>query len=167
MLSNMRKFKLKSWVIVGVVIITLAAGIGCWLVASRPKLIKGYMMINDHILYVDEVEIITSEDERRIKELGLDQDADMPEGYYIYNADTEYREYELTDKTTYTFVDVNLLYIAEEDGDRVYTTTKVDEFLHYLDMTYADFPRAQRVPFFIEVKDGKVISITEKFEYTI
>ena len=34
-------------------------------------------------------------------------------------------------------------------------------------MNYYDSPPAQKVPFFIEVKDGKVISITEKIGFTI
>lgn len=57
--------------------------------------------------------------------------------------------------------------VKDEDGDRLYTTTKKEEFILHLNESYSDSPQAQKVPFFIEVKDGKVISITEKFEFTI
>lgn len=159
--------KLWMWAVVCLVMIIAAVGIGRWAVSSGAKEIKGYMIIQDNILYLDELEIITLEDTKRIDELGLEPAADMPDGYYIYNADTEQQEFALTDKTTYTFVDFNLLFVKDEDGDRQYTTTNKAEFLQYLDTSYADYPRAHRVPFFIKVKNGKVISVTEKFEYTI
>ncbi len=135
--------------------------------SSMPKLITGYLVIEDNLLYFDEVEIITMEDKDRIEDLKLKQNADMPNGYYIYNADKEKQTFELTNDTTYTFVDYNLLFVKNEDGDRLYTTTKKEEFILHLNKSYSDSPPAQKVPFFLEVKDGKVISITEKFEFTI
>lgn len=36
----------------------------------------------------------------------------------------------------------------------------------HLNTSYSDEPPAGKVPFFIEVKEGKVISITEKFMFT-
>ena len=107
------------------------------------------------------------EDIERIAELELNQKDDLPNGYYIYNPDMEKNKYDLTDKTSYTFVDSNLLFINDEGGDRSYTTTKKEEFIQHLRTSYSDVPPAQGVPFFIEVKDGKVISITEKLEFTI
>ena len=65
------------------------------------------------------------------------------------------------------FVDFNTLFIRDTNGDRVYTTTKKDEFILYLNTSYTDSPPAQKVPFFIQMKDGVVINITEKFEFTI
>lgn len=135
--------------------------------ASNPELLTGYMVIDDNILHLDRVEIIKAEDEDRIEELELNQQVDMPNGYYIYNADIEKQTYELTKETEYYFVDINLLFVKENDGDRVYTTTEKEEFLLHLNESYSDSPPAQKVPFFIEVKDGKVISITEKIEFTI
>jgi len=125
------------------------------------------MVIEDNLLYLDEVEIIRTEDKERITELKLNQQDDMPSGYYIYNVDTEKQTYELTKETVYSFVDTNLLFVKNKDSVRVYTTTKKEEFLLHLNTSYSDSPPAQKVPFFIEVKDGKVISITEKFEFTI
>ena len=38
--------------------------------------------------------------------------------------------------------------------------------MQHLTTSYTDDPPAQKVPFFIEVKDGKVISIIEEFIFT-
>lgn len=133
--------------------------------SSVPKLVTGYIVIEGNSLYLDEVEIITREDKERIEELELN--ADMPNGYHIYNEDIEKQTFEITDETTYIFFDYNRLFIKDEDSDRLYTTTKKEEFILHLNESYFDSPPAQKVPFFIEVKDGKVISITEKFEFTI
>ncbi len=174
--------KPRFWVIVLSVIIATAVGIGLLanspnsdslvkngVDSSMPRLITGYMVIEDSILYLDEVEIITMEDKERIEELELKQNVDihMPNGYYIYNAGIEKQTFELTNETTYTFVDHNVLFIKNEDSDRLYTTTKKEEFIMHLNKSYFDSPPAQKVPFFLEVKDGKVISITEKIEFTI
>lgn len=134
---------------------------------SEPESLVGYIVIEDNTLYLDIVEVITLEDIERIIELGLNQQDDFPNGYYIYNSDTEKDTYDLTDETAYTFVDSNLLFVNDEGGDRSYTTTKKEEFIEHLSTSYSDLPPAQNVPFFIQVKDGKVISITEKFEFTI
>ncbi len=160
--------KPRFWVIALSVIIATAVGIGLLVnpYSPNPDLITGYIVIEDNLLYLDEVEIIRMEDKERIEELGL-KDTDMPNGYSIYNADVEKQTFELTKKTTYTFVDYNLLFVKEEDGDRIYTTTKKEDFIQHLNTSYSDSPPAQKVPFFLEVKDGKVISIIEKFEFTI
>lgn len=127
----------------------------------------GHIVIEGNALYLDKVEIITLEDVERIKELGLIQQSDLPNGYHIHNPDIEKVTYKLTDETVYNFVDFHLLFVTDEDEDRAYTTTKKEEFIQHLSTSYSDVPPAQKVPFFIEVKDGKVISITERFEFTI
>lgn len=134
---------------------------------SEPESLVGYIVIEDNTLYLDKVEIITLEDVERIKELGLHLESDLPNGYHIYNPDTEKDTYELIDETIYNFVDFHLLFVDDEDGDRAYTTTKKEEFIQHLSTSYSHVPPAQTVPFFLEVKDGKVISITEEFKFTI
>ena len=134
--------------------------------ASASESLAGHMVIDGDILYLDEVEIVTTEDSARVAELGL-KASDMPGGYYIYNIEEEIKEYKLTNKTTYTFVDVNLLFVKEENGDRLCITTKIEEFIQHLDTSYTDLHPAQKVPFFIEVKNGKIISVTEEFGFTI
>jgi len=75
--------------------------------------------------------------------------------------------FELADEVKYTFTDVNLYFVEESEGDRLYTTTQKVEFIKHLG-ELIDFPLSeQTISFFIEVQDGKVISIMEKFEYTI
>lgn len=133
---------------------------------TEPESLVGYIVIDDNTLHLDEVEVIMLEDKKRMEELELTEQ-DMPNGYYIHSLDKEKGKYVLTDETTYTFVDTNLLFAKDADGDRLYTTTKQDEFIQHLDTSYSDSPPAQKVPFFIQVKDGNVISITEKFEFTI
>lgn len=134
---------------------------------TKAESLVGYIVIEDNTLYLDKVEIITLDDTERITELGLKQQDDFPNGYHIYNPDTERDIYDLTDETIYNFVDSNLLFVEDESDDRSYTTTKKEEFIQHLSISYSDVPPAQTVPFFLEVKDGKVISITEKFEFTI
>lgn len=129
------------------------------------KLLAGYIVFDGDILYLDEVEVITTENKNRIAELDL-KDSDMPNGYYIYNPSNEKTSFELTDKTSYTFTDYHLLFVENPDSDRLYTTTSREEFIQHLTTSYSDNPPAQKVPFFIEVKDGKVISIIEEFIFT-
>lgn len=135
--------------------------------SSEPENIQGYMYIEGDTLYFDKVEIITTEDKERIAELGLTAEHDMPSGYHIYNPDIEWAEYKLTNNTIYTFFDFSNLFIKGEDSDKLYSTTKKEEFIQYLKTTYTDTPPAQKVPFFIQVKDSKVLSIEEKVQFTI
>lgn len=164
--------KLRFWVVVLAVIIAVSIGIGLLanpdIYSSKPRVITGYMVIEDDFLYLDEVEIIRREDTKRIEELEeLGESITTPSGYHIYNPKTDKQTFEITKETTYIFVDYSFLFLEDEVADRLYTTTKKEEFMLHLDESYSDSPPAQKVPFFIEVKDGEVISITEKIEFTI
>ncbi len=124
------------------------------------------MVIKDNTVYFDEVEIVEMEDEERVAELGL-SDADMPSGYIIINQDQGEVTFDLTDEVVYTFTDMELYFVTEAEGNRLYNTTKKDEFIKHLGQLNT-FPLSdQKIPYFIEVQDGKIISITEKFEFTI
>jgi hypothetical protein len=129
----------------------------------------GYMVIKDNILHFDEVEIVEWEDQERVKELDLDLQNDMPSGYAIINENQEERIYVLADEVDYTFADINLNFIKESEGDRIYTTTKLREFLQHLgEYNLNEVPLSeQTIPYFIKIQDGKVISIEEKLKYTI
>jgi len=62
---------------------------------------------------------------------------------------------------------MELYFVTEAEGNRLYTTTNKDEFIKHLGKLNT-FPLSnQKIPYFIEVQDGKIISITEKFEFTI
>ncbi|NEU31931.1 hypothetical protein GN156_14250 [bacterium LRH843] len=170
-INNVLNYKRpKFWILFLSIVIVAVVVIGLMANPKQSNIITeslvGYIVLEENTLSLDEVEVVTMEDEDWIAELGLDE-GDMPNGYYIYNADVEKQTFELTNETTYTFVDYNLLFVKNEDGDRLYTTTKKEEFILHLNKSYSDSPPAQKVPFFIEVKDGKVKSITEKFEFTI
>ncbi len=168
--------KPRFWVIVFSIIVASVVGIGLLtnpdssnavsvvksdVDSSIPKLVTGYIVIEDNLLYLDEVEIITKQDIVRRKELEqeLEHNTDMPNGYQIYNADTEKQAFEITNETTYTFIDYNCLFIKDEDANKLYTTTKKEEFILYLDKSSSITP-AQKIPYFVEVKDGRVVSIT-------
>ena len=131
----------------------------------KPESLVGYMAIEGDTLYVDEIEILKIEDEGRIKELGLTAENDLPNGYYIYNPTVEVVSFELTDDTVYIFTDYGLVFVKEVDSNRTYETTKKQEFLDA--SSYQDISlEKQKIPYFIDMYDGKVISITEEFIYT-
>ncbi len=131
-----------------------------------PESLAGYVTLEENTLYLDVVEVITTEDKDRIAELDL-SDRDMPNGYYIHDQDTETKSFELTDETVYTFTDYHLLFVGKPDSDRLYTTTKKEDFIQHLNTSFNNsFTGEVPYPLFIEVKDDKVISITEKFIFT-
>ena len=79
--------------------------------------LAGYIVFDGNIIYLDEVEIITREDKDRIAELGL-KDSDMPNGYCIHNLSNEKTSFELTDETSYSFTDYNLLFVENPEGQQ-------------------------------------------------
>jgi hypothetical protein len=108
----------------------------------------GYIKIEDNTVHFDEVEIVELENQERVKQLGLNA-YDMPNGYAIIN------------------INLDFLYESESEGNRIYVTTKKDEFLKHLGKSN-DIPLSkQTIPYFIDVQDGKIKSITEKFKFTI
>ena len=135
---------------------------------NQPEGFVGHIVIEDNILHFKEVEIVEWDDQERVKELGLNE-SDFPNGYSIIQKNNVETSFELTDETIYTFTDVYHFFINESESNRLYTTTKKDEFLKHLgEYNLNDIPLSeQTLPYFIEVMDGKVISITEKFKYTI
>jgi len=156
-----------------VIALCLLSVIGCSKIEVKKskaeiESLAGYIVIKDNTLYFDAVEIIGPEDKERIKELELDEDL-PPTGFEILNETQEEVTYELADEVNYIFTDVNLNFIKESEGNRIYQTTRKDEFLKHLgEYNLNDIPLfEQTIPYFIEVQDGKVISITEQFKYTI
>lgn len=126
---------------------------------DNKKLHIGYIKLEENVLYLDEVEWITDENKDRIKELDLSQQSDMPNGYYIFNLTSDTILFQIKEKTVFNFIDWGNDFVGE-DEDRNYSTTSQEEFIQYLN-TYSD--KAAKVPFWIDIKDGYVISITEQF----
>ncbi len=82
--------------------------------------------MEEDTLYLDEVEVVTTDDEDRMAELDL-SDRDMPNGYYIHDKNTEKLSFKLTDETVYTFTDYHLLFVEDPDSDRLYSTTDKED----------------------------------------
>lgn len=124
---------------------------------SIEDLYIGHISIEKDTLYLDEVEWITDENQDRIKELELSQ-SEMPNGYYIYNPSTDKMKFKLDEDTEYHFIALESLSFIKEGDDRNYSTTKKEEFLEFLNHVKSD-----SVVFWIEIKDGSVVNITEQF----
>lgn len=133
-------------------------------------IVSAYLTLENGKAYLDEVEIITEEDEDRIEDLGLNIEFDLISGYYIHNEREETMVYELMDETVYRFLDIGQLYTSEEGLK--YETTSLEEFLagsSYVSNSASEnsgLPTG-RIPYFVEIEGGNVISITEVFSYTI
>lgn len=117
----------------------------------------GHISMEKDTLYLDEVEWITDENQDRIKELELSQ-SDMPNGYYIYNPRTDKVSLKLGENIEYNFVALESLPFIKEGDDRNYSTTIKEEFMEFLNNVKSD-----KIVFWVEVKDGFVINITEEF----
>lgn len=132
---------------------------------TEPQKLSAYMHIEDNEILLDEVEIVTTDDTDRIKDLGLTIKNDLPSGYHIYNQTANVSSYQLTDETKYIFTDFNQLFVDPKVENRLYETTNKEEFLK--GSSYSDVSlEEQKIPYFLEILEGKVISITEKFIYT-
>jgi len=99
--------------------------------------------------HLERVEWLTSADEKRLKELGIDP-GELPNGYYIHNPDTYPMFFQVTDKTTYTIVTP-----GEQAGQK---KVALDEFVRYLEEHEKNKPL-----FWITTKNGYVTSITEQY----
>ena len=90
----MDKNKKKSGLLVLSILIMVFVFAACS-PASEPESLAGYIVLKENTLYLDEVEVITTEDLDRITGLKLHEpnriveldltDRDMPNGYYIHN----------------------------------------------------------------------------------
>ncbi len=106
---------------------------------------------------VDVIEFITDADAERIRELNLTEN-EMPDGYYIYNQDTETVTWNLDSQTVYRFIDWNGDFTGSEYPEE-YTTTDLQEFRKYIE-TYQD--ATPGMPFFFQIENGVVRLILEK-----
>lgn len=120
--------------------------------------LTGYLFLEGNTLKVDEFEFITSKDKERMQELGLTE-ADMPNGYEIYNESEELKSFTLDENTQYHFYDTSNLFVKEED-DKKYSTTDLNQFQLFL---YRGDDTPSRTPFEMVIEGDKVISITEIF----
>ncbi|MFO7610992.1 MAG: hypothetical protein R6W99_00695 [Clostridia bacterium] len=79
----------------------------------------GYVIefnVESYFIYIDECEWITMQDKDRIKALGLNEDTDMPGGFYIYNPDVEKEKFLATASTRYFIIGRDEMILVETDA---------------------------------------------------
>lgn len=113
--------------------------------------------VENQIIKLDEVEWLETEDEERLRELGLDPDEgsqDMITGYYIYNEKKEFMELKVTDKTDYEVVNW-----GNEAGKYRYKSVSAEAFQKYVSTE----PEMDRVaPCWVVIKNGVVVRVVEQ-----
>ncbi len=128
----------------------------------------GHLAIaEDGTLLLNEAEWITDDQTERIEELQLQ--GRLLDGYFIYDEEPSLCPLTLSPDITYTFYDYDRQFVGD-DADLKYTTESADEFMaFYADRAYQPdwyeepfdpFHWAPYEPFWVEVKDGQVTSIT-------
>ena len=150
------------------IVLLLISIIGCTTTVEEIEELTGYIVIKDNVLHFRHVKIVKIDEKDIMNEFNLTEE-DMPNGYAILRKNQADETYKLADEVEYILTDTILNFIEESEagGNRLYTTTKNDEFLTHLgDLNNIPLSE-QRIPYFIKVQNGKVISIEEKFEYTI
>lgn len=124
-------------------------------------LYEGYLAVNDDKLFVNDFKFIDLSDQYWIKNLELTSE-DMPNGYYIYDTSDELLTFALSEGTRYNFYDTGAQFVSEDDEDRLYTTTSLDDFL--AKFAVDSDGDLGKTPFEIQVlEDGQVLSISEIF----
>lgn len=161
---------------------------------SDPVNLAGWITINNGRLYLDEAKVVIYDfmyphnsfmrhagenvlvvapgDNERLREVtGIECDDErhglMPNGFMfllfggdimVYGNNTA--SFEITDDTVFTFVDMNLRFPGDHhDGNRVYQTNVLDEFLEH---RYGN----DSIMVFLQVQNGRVISVTEEMLFT-
>lgn len=159
-IKNVLSYKKPAFWVVGVVVIALAAacvGLVCNPKEKPESHFIGFISefnVNDFSFNFDEVEWVTDEDKERIKELDLNPENDMPNGYYIHNADISQILCMVNDKTDYIIINWG----GDADINEMYKHVKIKEFNEYL-KTYSN----RTPPFRIVIQNGYVKSITEQY----
>ncbi len=121
--------------------------------------IENFSTDNDYIV-VRPVEWIIPEDEKRIKELGLDMEKDLIPGYYIKDWGFSEMKIPITENTEYHFIDYGHDF-SELQKLGLCTITKEEEiFISYWEK-YTSM--MHEYPFFVELnEDGTLKLISEK-----
>lgn len=129
----------------------------------------GYLAISeDGALLLNEAEWITLDMPERVEELQLQNC--MPDGYFIYDEEPDLFPLTLSPDITYTFYDYDRQFVGN-DASLKYTTSSADEFMAfhadrayqpdwYGEEPFDPYHWAPYEPFWLEVNDGQVTSIT-------
>ena len=152
--------------------------------ASETEHFVGYIYIVGNTLYINRVELTVFDAEgiypgidytlySDIVIVGLDDAmaAHMPSGYHTRHLGAEVLSFEITNETVFTFVDLHMYFGTDETGNRLYSTTITNEFLQYhvsnFPFDYEGAPLYRRIPYFISVRDGQVLTLNESFWLTM
>jgi hypothetical protein len=153
-------------------------------VTSRTENLAGHVTIYGNTLYLDEARVIIYDslyphhsffrhagenivviaygDTEKLNELGSEVNGDWleiwPNGFSVEPLGKETLSFELKNDTTFTFVDTGFLFLDDSYMNRTYHTTVVDEFLlHRGD---------SNTILFVQVQNGRVISVVEELLFT-
>jgi hypothetical protein len=99
--------------------------------------------------HLDQIEWLTLDDTKRLKELNVDPN-DLPNGFYIHNPNSYPMYCQVTDETQYSIIALEV--------EVTQKSVTIDEFIEYLEQFEEYSP-----PFRIISKDGYVQSITEQY----
>ena len=123
-----------------------------------------------HEVFLNSTEHILRSDYTRLNELGLTLDdfvswthirpnyhADYG-FHYIEQAGIETLSFRIDEDAEFTFVDADLLFGTEPDGNRVHISYDLSEFMHYF---------RHSIVHFIEVREGRVIRLVQEILFAI
>jgi beta-lactamase regulating signal transducer with metallopeptidase domain len=101
--------------------------------------------------HLEQIEWLTSDDTERLKELNIDPDKDMPNGFYIHNPKRDPMFLQVGENTQFNIINW---------GESItHKSVTIEEFKEYLEQYYSDFVP----PFRVVTKGGYVQSITEQY----
>ncbi|GEM_PF-1535310 len=100
----------------------------------------------------DPVEWITADDLDRIKELNLDRETDLPNGFYEYDPEADITNYSISDTTQYEIID----WSSGDYGKPA--KVSLEDFVAHLN-SFDEFTP----PFWIVIDGETVISISEQY----
>ena len=110
--------------------------------------------LDAELFHFDRAEWVTSSQIERMKELKL-SDADMPNGFYIYNPKHYLDTFMVNEYTQYHFMRRK----TESDELNEYTTTDKNEFYNYLN----GYKEGSIPPFWVQTRGGYVTSVREQY----
>ncbi|QEH67190.1 M56 family metallopeptidase [Cellulosilyticum sp. WCF-2] len=110
--------------------------------------------LDTELFHFDRAEWVTSSQEERMNELNL-SDADMPNGFYIYNPKHYLDTFIVNEYTQYHFMKK----AKESDELNEYTTTDKNEFYNYL----SGYEEGSTPPFWVQTQGGYVTNIREQY----
>ena len=131
---------------------------------SSAEVIKAFGFIKDvyeeagkTYLVIDYAEMLTGEEARRARE--EDGAPPDPEDFYIRNRNPRLRTYEIASDVIITMITWEL----SERGVVEDTQITLSEFKNIFSSSDADLTRLAEVPYWIELKEDKVITIKEQY----